>query len=151
VSEPIRSRWTEHAEQILHDAGHRRAGAREAIIRLLADEPCALTPLDIEGRLRGAGRRTVSRASIYRILELLYELGLVQRLEFGHGVAHYEVIDPSGEHHHHIVCEACGKLTPFDDRDVERSLARLADRLNVAVHDHDVVLRGACARCAADN
>jgi Fur family ferric uptake transcriptional regulator len=103
--------------------------------------------LDIEERLRGAGNRPVSRASIYRILELLYERGLVQRLELGQGVAHYEVVDPSGEHHHHVVCEECGKVIPFDDRGLERSLERLAERLNIAVHGHEVVLRGACERC----
>jgi Fur family ferric uptake transcriptional regulator len=140
--------WAEHAEQVLHDAGHRRGGARTAIVALLAAEPCALTPMDIEERLRGTGARPVSRASIYRILELLHEHGLVQRLELGHAFAHYEVVDPSGEHHHHVVCEQCGKVIPFDDRGLERSLERLAERLNVAVHEHEVVLRGACERCA---
>jgi Fur family transcriptional regulator, ferric uptake regulator len=147
VSETVRSGWTEHAEEVLHEAGHRRGGARTAIIRLLAGEPCALTQLDIEERLRGVGNRPVSRASIYRILEILQEHGLVQRLELGQGVAYYEVLDPSGEHHHHVVCEECGKLIPFDDRGLERSLERLAERLNVTVHNHEVVLRGSCDRC----
>jgi Fur family ferric uptake transcriptional regulator len=148
VSEIVRSGWTEHAEQVLHDAGHRRGGARSAIIELLASEPCALTPLDIEERLRVRGGRPVSRASIYRILELLQDQGLVQRLELGQAFAHYEAIDPSGEHHHHVVCRECGKVIPFDDSGLEHSLARLADRLGVSVHEHEVVLRGECERCA---
>ncbi|MEA2311294.1 MAG: Fur family transcriptional regulator, ferric uptake regulator [Solirubrobacteraceae bacterium] len=149
MSESVRSGWTTHAEDVLQAAGHRRGSARDAIVRLLAAEPCALTPIDIEARLRGTGTRVVSRASIYRILELLHEHGLVQRLDLGQGVAHYEVVDPSGDHHHHVVCDECGKVTPFDDRALERSLVRLAERLNVDVRDHEVVLRGACDRCAA--
>jgi Fur family ferric uptake transcriptional regulator len=149
VSELARSGWTQHAEQVLQDAGHRRGGARAAIIELLAGEPCALTPFDIEERLRAAGGRPVSRASIYRVLELLQEHGLVQRLEFGQGFAHYEAIEPGGEHHHHVVCRECGTVIPFDDRGLERSLERLADRLDVAIDEHEVVLRGECAQCAA--
>jgi Fur family ferric uptake transcriptional regulator len=148
VSETARTDWTQHAEQVLADAGHRRGGARAAVIELLAAEACALTPLDIEQRLSEAGGRAVSRASIYRILELLHERGLVQRLELGQPYAHYEVVDPGGDHHHHAVCQQCGKVIPFDDSGLERSLEQLAERLNVAVHEHEVVLRGECERCA---
>jgi Fur family ferric uptake transcriptional regulator len=115
---------------------------------LLAQEPCALTPLDVEERLRDAGGRAVGRASIYRVLDLLHGHGLVQRLDLGRSVAYYEAVDPAGEHHHHIVCERCGRLIPFDDRGLERSIERLAERLNVSVHEHEVVLRGACELCA---
>lgn len=147
MGELARSGWTGHAEQVLQDAGHRRGGAREAVIELLAREPCALTPVDIEARLRVEGRG-VSRASIYRVLELLHEHGLVQRLELGQPFAHYEAVDPGGEHHHHAICRGCGRVIPFDDRALERSLERLAERLDVAVAEHEVVLRGECGRCA---
>jgi Fur family ferric uptake transcriptional regulator len=75
--------WYERASGVLADAGYRRGGARLAVIGLLDAEPCALSAIEIEEALRhkeGAGR-TASRASIYRVLDELTELGLVARLE----------------------------------------------------------------------
>jgi Fur family ferric uptake transcriptional regulator len=140
------SGWAEHARAVLDQAGHRRARARNALIDLLASQPCALSALEIEDRLRASEDR-VSRASIYRILELLGERGLITRLELGDGTARYEPIDPGGDHHHHLLCDSCGRLVPFDDRDLERSIDRLTRRLGFRAHDHEVVLHGACDTC----
>jgi len=138
--------WAEHAQAVRGDAGYRRGGARHAVIELLADNACALTAQDIEDRLRGTDR-AVGRASVYRALELLVEHGLAQRLDLGQGVARYEVVDPHGDHHHHLLCERCGRLVPFDDGDLERSIERLAARHGFRVADHEVILHGACDRC----
>lgn len=140
------SEWAEHARAVLDQAGHRRGGARNAIIDLLAGEPCALTALEIEDRLRG-GERGVARASIYRILDLLHERGLVARLELGDSMTRYELVDPAGAHHHHLLCGSCGRLVPFDDSDLERSIDRVSRRLGFDTRDHEVILRGDCAAC----
>ena len=140
------SEWAEHARAVLDQAGHRRGGARNAIIDLLAGEPCALTALEIEDRLRG-GQRRVARASIYRILDLLHERGLVARLELGDSMTRYELVDPAGAHHHHLLCSSCGRLVPFDDSDLERSIDRVSRRLGFDARNHEVILRGDCAAC----
>jgi len=139
-------RWAEHAREVLDQAGHRRARARDALIDMLAGQACALTAIEIEGELR-EGERAVARASVYRNLELLIEHGLVSRLELGDGIARYELIDPDGDHHHHLLCDSCGKLVPFDDHELERSIDRLASRLNFRPRGHEVVLHGACENC----
>jgi Fur family transcriptional regulator, ferric uptake regulator len=142
-----RSAWAEHARAELDRAGHRRGTARTAVIEMLAREPCALTALEIEDGLR-TSRRRVSRASIYRILELLVVHGLVTRLDLGGGLARYETIDPRGEHHHHLVCDRCGSLTPFDDRDLELAIRRASERQQgFRVSGHEVALHGACEDC----
>lgn len=140
------SAWAEHARVVLGQAGHRKGGARNAIIDLLAGEPCALTAIEIEDRLR-AGGRGVARASIYRILDLLHERGLVARLELGDAMTRYELVDPAGAHHHHLLCGSCGRLVPFDDGDLERSIDRVSRRLGFDTRDHEVILRGDCAAC----
>jgi Fur family ferric uptake transcriptional regulator len=142
------SEWAEHARAVLNQAGHRRGGARNAIIDLLAGEPCALSALEIEDRLR-SGERGVARASIYRILDLLHERGLITRLELGDAITRYELVDPAGAHHHHLLCSSCGRLVPFDDGDLERSIDRVSRRLGFDTRDHEVVLRGDCAACQA--
>jgi Fur family transcriptional regulator, ferric uptake regulator len=140
------ARWREHALHELSSAGHRQGRGRRAIIDLLATQPCALTALDIEAELRRADHR-VGLATVYRTLDLLAELKLVGRLETGQGIARYEPLLPSGEHHHHLVCDRCGRVIPFDDPDLEATMERVARRVRFEVAEHDVVLHGACGSC----
>jgi Fur family transcriptional regulator, ferric uptake regulator len=141
------SAWVEHALAALGDAGYHSGGARLAVIELLARQDCAMTAIEIDDQLR-ATNQAVGRASVYRTLEQLEELKLVQRLEMGRGMASYERIAPSGEHHHHVVCENCGRVEPFEDPGLERAIGRLEDRVGFEVSEHEVVLRGRCPRCA---
>jgi Fur family ferric uptake transcriptional regulator len=136
--------WTDQVHAALYRAGLKRGGARERVIELLAAQPCALSAVEIEATLKARGRPT-GRASIYRTLELLAEHGLVERVEVGDGQMRFE---RAGEHHHHhLVCERCGRLVAFDDPGLERAIDGLSDRLGVRVSSHDVLLRGACQRC----
>ncbi|HVS99646.1 MAG TPA: Fur family transcriptional regulator [Solirubrobacterales bacterium] len=139
--------WEERALGALRRAGHRRGGARRAVIEALAHHDCAVTALDLEEELR---RREagVGRASVYRALEQLEQLGLVQRIEVCRGTAGYERVDPTGHHHHHAICRDCGRMVPFEDPSLERALDRLAGTMSFDVTEHDVVLRGTCDRCA---
>ena len=138
--------WSEHVHVVLSQAGLKRGGARERVIELLATKPCALSAVEIEDELRASGRPT-GRASVYRVLDLLVEHGLVERLEVGDGQARFERSHPDGEHHHHLVCDRCGRLVAFDDPGLERAIGRLSERLGVRIDSHDVLLRGACQRC----
>jgi Fur family ferric uptake transcriptional regulator len=138
--------WTEHVDEVLGRAGLKHGGARQRIIDLLAFESCALSAVEIEDALREQGKPT-GRASIYRALELLIDHGLVERVTVGQGLARFERTHPSGEHHHHLVCEHCGVLVAFDDPELEQAIDSLPDRLGVRVEHHEVVLRGACPDC----
>jgi Fur family ferric uptake transcriptional regulator len=142
-----RQSWEERALDALQRAGHRRGGARTAVIEALAGHDCAVTALDLEGELRGS-EAEVGRASVYRALEQLEQLGLVQRIEVCRGTAGYERIDPTGHHHHHAICRDCGRMVPFEDPTLERALDEVAGTMSFDVTEHDVVLRGLCDRCA---
>jgi Fur family ferric uptake transcriptional regulator len=138
--------WVSSAEQQLADAGYRRGGARAAVLGQLAEQDCALSAHDIEAQLK-ATDRAVGRASIYRVLEELHELGLVTRVEVGLDKALYERAD-ADHHHHHLVCKECGAVLPFHDDDLEAAIGRLSSRLDFTVTEHDIVLRGVCAECS---
>jgi len=142
--------WSVRATEALAGAGYRRGGARAALIGLLDAQRCALSAAEIEEALRAGagGGRPVARASIYRILEELEGLKLVTRVEVGQGLARFEAAREEG-HHHHMVCDACGIVIPFEDVELERSIQRLAERVTFTVAEHDVVLHGACGECAA--
>jgi Fur family ferric uptake transcriptional regulator len=134
---------------VLHHAGHHRGAARDSLIDLLSRQDCALSAIEIEDALRhGAGaERPVARASVYRVLELLQDHELVTRLDLGDGVARYELVDPAGGHHHHMVCDQCGQLVPFHDPALERSINRLSERLGFRTKEHEVTLHGDCPDC----
>jgi Fur family transcriptional regulator, ferric uptake regulator len=116
------------------------------VIEVLAGEPCAVSALDIDERL-SRGDRRVGRASVYRTLEQLNELGLVHRLDLGAETARYERVDPQGEHHHHMVCDECGKVLPFEDAGLERAVTKVTGGAGFQVRDHEIVLHGACDDC----
>jgi Fur family ferric uptake transcriptional regulator len=139
--------WADQVHLTLRRAGLRHAEARERVIELLAEEPCALSAVEIKAALEDRGQR-VGPASVYRALELLSEHGLVERVAVGPGLARFERSLPSGEHHHHhLVCDHCGRLVAFDDPALERAIHGVSWRLGVRVEHHEVLLRGACEDC----
>jgi Fur family transcriptional regulator, ferric uptake regulator len=139
--------WAEQAALALARAGYRRGGARQAMLALLDEQRCALSALEIEQTLRARGQE-VSRASVYRVLEELSAIGVVHRLEVGHGGVRYEPARLGPGHHHHLLCEGCGRLEPFTDAGLERAIGRVAGRVPLCVVDHEIVIRGACQACA---
>lgn len=140
--------WEEHALTALGEAGYRRGGARSAVVEALAGHDCAVTALQVEEELRRRDA-SVGRASVYRALEVLEELALVQRFELERGLAAYERVSPDGHHHHHAICRRCGRMEPFEDRELERAIAQVSDEVDFEVAEHDVVLRGLCEHCAS--
>ena len=138
--------WAEATLETLHRKGLRNGGARRAVIELLAEQDCCLTAQEIFDSLRADGRR-VGIASVYRVLDLLTSEGLVQRIDLGSGIARYEPLHSDGEHHHHLVCDTCGKVEAFEDRGLEQAIHRLEETSGYAVAAHDVVLHGACSDC----
>jgi Fur family ferric uptake transcriptional regulator len=141
--------WVQRAEAALAGAGRKRGGARRALLELLAEQECALTAVEIEDALRARSARTVSRASVYRILDELEALSLVQRVETGQAMVRYERVCGHEEHHHHLVCDECGLVMPFSDPGLERAIDSLSRRVPLAVSEHEIVLHGACRDCAA--
>ncbi|MGH2859667.1 MAG: Fur family transcriptional regulator [Solirubrobacteraceae bacterium] len=138
--------WVDHVHAALTGAGLKRSRARDRIIELLSDQECALSAAEIEQQLRAHGGRT-ARATIYRTLDLLVDHGLAERVLVDSGQTRFEPVQPSGSHHHHLVCGCCGRLVAFADPGLERAIDRLSDRLGVTVESHEVLLRGACDRC----
>jgi Fur family ferric uptake transcriptional regulator len=142
--------WREHTDGALREAGFRAGGARAAVLDLMAGQDCCASAQDIHESLRESGR-SVGIASVYRVLEVLSDLRLVQRIDVGDGIARFEPAPPGGDHHHHVVCDDCGKVEPFSDPSLERAIANASDRVGYRVDAHEVVLRGECGDCRAES
>ena len=138
--------WAENAQRVLTQHKHHAGAARQAILELLDTQTCALSAIEIEDALR-ASERPVGRASIYRILDELERLHLVQKLQIGQ-MARYEPIRTGPGHHHHLVCDNCGTVTPFTDNALETAIENLSRRVPMRVADHEIVLHGACRDCS---
>lgn len=138
--------WSEHALEALRSAGLRSGGARAAVVGFLDRQACCVSAHEIFEGVR-PDRGGLGIASVYRVLDTLVEHSLVQRVDVGDGITRFEAVQPDGHHHHHLVCDDCGRVQPFDDSSLERELGRAAGRLGYAMSTHEVVLRGACGDC----
>ncbi len=139
--------WANEAQRVLAQSKHQTGAARQALLRLLDSQTCALSAIEIEDALR-AGERPIGRASIYRILDELERLHLVQKLQIGQAMARYEPIRTGPGHHHHLVCDSCGTVTPFTDPDLENAIRKLSRRVPMRVAEHEIILHGACQDCS---
>ena len=140
--------WTDGALARMRSETGRNGGARRIVVEFLGGQDCCVSAQEIHDAVRAGGAR-VGIASVYRTLDRLDELGLVQRVDLGDGVSRFERADPRGDHHHHLVCDDCGKVEPFEDPVLEAAIADIAGGRGYDVAAHDVVLRGACGDCRA--
>ena len=120
----------------LRDASGRSGAARRLVVELLGEQDCCLSAHEIHDRVRARGAR-VGIASVYRALDGMAELGLVQRVDLGDGIARFEPAHADGDHHHHLVCDGCGKVEPFEDPTLESAIERVADGRGYVVAAHE--------------
>lgn len=131
----------------LRAADHRYTRGRRCIIAALqgADGPLTIPQiLDAESRL--------AQSSLYRNLGILEEVGVVTRIDTRDDFARYELAEDLTEHHHHLICSACGDVSDFAlqskvEADLERALARVARRAGFAAEGHRLDLVGVCGDC----
>ena len=88
----------------------------------------------------------ISRATVYRTLELLVKSGLVRRVHLGEDHYHYEHV--SGDSHHdHLVCTVCGSVIEFHDEELERRQREICDRKKFTPTFHNLQILGVCDAC----
>lgn len=140
------SDWAEAALAELARSGHRAGGARTAVIELLAAEGGCIDAEQVEARLREGGR-SVGTASVYRALGLLADLGLLQKVAVAGAPVRFELVHPDGHHHHHLVCDRCGRTVAFTDDALERAVHDVSRRASFEVRAHEITLHGTCEAC----
>ena len=90
----------------------------------------------------------VSRATVYRTLEVLERGGFIEAVETGRGEVVYEHV-LGHEHHDHMVCRVCGRIAEFQDKGIEALQRQNAARLGFIMTGHMLRLSGVCADCTA--
>lgn len=138
----------EKIKQQLQSQGYKLTPQREATVRvLLENEEDHLSAEDVYMLVKDKAPE-IGLATVYRTLELLSELHVVEKMNFGDGVARYDLRnDSSHHHHHHLICVQCGSV----DEIMEDWLGQLEERLDVEfnfqVLDHRLDFQGICHRC----
>jgi Fur family ferric uptake transcriptional regulator len=131
----------------LHSQGMRLTGQRKLILQVLEDAGGHLDAESVFERARKRDER-VSLATVYRTLELLKKMGLVDQ--------HYtsrehlrEVYEPVGANeHYHFSCIKCGRVIEFQSPMIDRARRQLAQKLGIKVLHACACFEGYCASCA---
>jgi len=138
----------EKIKQQLQEQGYKLTPQREATVRvLLENEEDHLSAEDVFMLVKDKAPE-IGLATVYRTLELLTDLHVVEKMNFGDGVARYDLRnDSTHHHHHHLICIHCGTVDEImEDWLVELEL-RLEKEYGFAVVDHRLDFQGICSRC----
>jgi len=130
----------------LEQGGYRLTGPRRALAGLVASREGHFTAddlLDIARRRRlGLGR-----ATIFRALDVLAELGVIERLDMPTGEHAFVACQPA--HHHHVICASCGRATWVQDHGLEQVAADIGRKTGYRIATHRLELFGVCPDCQA--
>ena len=133
----------------LQERQHKMTPQRQTVLQIFLDRPGEhLSAEDVHGLLRDE-HSEIGLATVYRSLELLSDLGILQKMEFGDGCSRYEVntTDPSQHHHHHLICTSCGKVQEFEDDLLENLEQDIMQKSQFKIYDHQVKFFGLCREC----
>ena len=94
----------------------------------------------------------IGLATVYRTIQLLSDLHLIDKLNLDDGFVRYEIGKmgsefESGHHHHHLICLGCGKVFSFEDDMLESLENRIKEKLQFDIVDHEVKFYGYCVKC----
>ena len=96
----------------------------------------------------------IGLATVYRTIQLLNELNLIDRINFDDGYVRYEMgrTQERGNkhHHHHLICMKCGKVISFQDDLLEELEEKITVTTGFQIVDHEVKLYGYCVECGGD-
>lgn len=129
----------------LRAAGLRITGARRSVTAAIDHYDGHFTAEELLATARRGGG-AVGRATVFRTLETLTRLGLVERVDLPSGEHAYVACRPDA-HHHHLVCSSCGRSVEVGDVGLAPVLARVAGTSGFRIDSHRLELFGVCAQC----
>lgn len=129
-------------------AGYRLTGPRRAVADLISARDGHFTAAELVDD--AADRRLgMSRATIFRTLDVLEDVGAIERIDLPSGDHAYITCEPAA-HHHHVVCARCGRATDVDDAGLAGVVRRVARDTGYRIDEHRLELFGLCPTCQAE-
>jgi len=138
-------------EKLLREKGLKVTAQRMAVLSALSGEPDShLTAEEIYNLVK-AGSPEIGLATVYRTIQILLELKIIDRIYLDDGYVRYELghvyEEEDGHHHHHLICVKCGKVRSFQGDLLEEFEKRMEEKTGFQIQDHDVKLYGYCEDC----
>ena len=133
--------------------GYRLTIPRKIILDVLSQAKKHLSAEDVYFKVHKI-YPNIGLTTVYRTLEILVQMGLISKFDFGDGRARYELIEgPESEHHHHLICLNCNRIieyTEFIDEEMEflkRAEKGLSKKYNFDIKNHIIQFYGLCDKC----
>ena len=138
----------ERIKEALHDARYKLTPQREVTVRvLLENESSHLSAEDVFMKVKDKYPE-IGLATVYRTLELLNELNVLDKVNFGDGVARYDLRKEGAKHfHHHLICTNCGSVEEIEEDLLPEVEKIIAKDFNFIVVDHRLTFHGICRNC----
>ncbi|MDF2945792.1 MAG: transcriptional repressor [Bacillales bacterium] len=138
----------DYIKKQLHTSGYKLTPQREATVKvLLENEQDHLSAEDVYLLVKEKSPE-IGLATVYRTLELLTELKVVDKINFGDGVSRYDLRKEGDNHfHHHLVCIQCGSVQEIEEDLLDDVEAIVEDKFKFKVKDHRLTFHGVCNIC----
>lgn len=140
--------------ELLRKRGLKVTGQRLRVLSIIADRPDEhLTAEEIYDLAR-ADLPEIGLATIYRTVQVLLDLRVINKVTFDDGFTRYELNDgesASGHRHHHAICVGCGKIYSLETDLLDILEQQVMKNIGFEVTDHEVKLYGFCAECRKKN
>ena len=132
----------------LHEGGYKLTPQREATVAvLLENEKDHLSAEEIYMLVKQKSPE-IGLATVYRTLEMLTDLKIIDKISFNDGVSRYDMRKEGAKHfHHHLLCLECGGIEEVEEDlllEVEKVVER---RYAFQVKDHRLTFHGVCQAC----
>ncbi|MCM1063015.1 MAG: transcriptional repressor [Eubacterium sp.] len=141
-------------KQLLKSRGLKVTKQRLMVLEAVASCPEEHLTAEEIFELVKVGCPDIGLATVYRTIQLLNELRLVDRINFDDGFVRYEMGTASEceqkHHHHHLICMKCGKVISFRDDLLEELEEKITATTGFSIVDHEVKLYGVCKECGGD-
>ncbi|HSL31600.1 MAG TPA: Fur family transcriptional regulator [Anaerolineales bacterium] len=128
----------------LQENGYRLTEARRAVVKTIASTDRALTPLQVFDLAREQNP-ALGLVTVYRTLEKLEELHLIQRVHQPQGCQAF--IAASRTHQHLLLCQNCGEVKFFEGDDLDSLIAAISRKTGYQIQEHWLQLLGLCENC----
>ncbi len=141
----------EKFKEMLKERGLKVTTQRLLVLEVLADhQDQHLTAEDIFEMVR-EDYPEIGLATIYRTLQLLYEMQLIDRINLDDGCERYEIgelfLGVESHHHHHLICRTCGAVIPYKLDLLDTLEQRVEAETGFHVEDHELKIYGQCKDC----
>ena len=136
---------TSNAKRLLRSSGRRFTRQREAILKIIREQPGHLGADEVFQIARQRGHR-VSLSTVYRTLDLLREQGLVEAANLQQDHRHFKAAG-DGEHHH-LVCVTCEEVIEFSSPHIDQLKQSLQEEHAFTIRNVELEVGGLCSNCA---